>query len=120
MSLGTALAFSIVCLSVIYLRRRQPDMARPFRVPGGVPTAIAGIVCCMALAGFNLWPMIQKAMHGDPLPLTILLSYCAAGAFIYLAYGLWHSNLAKGVDLADTGPGPNEALAPGHGDPLNR
>ncbi len=119
-SLGTALAFSIVCLSVIYLRVRSPELARPFRVPGGVTTAVLGIISCLALAGFNLWPMIQKAMHGDPLPLTILLTYCAIGALIYVAYGLWHSKLAKGVDILDVGPGPNEALAPGHGDPLNR
>ena len=93
---------------------------RPFRVPGGIATAIAGIFCCMALAGFNLWPMIEKAMHGDPLPLEILVSYSVVGAVVYLAYGLWNSKLAKGIDLLDTGPGPEEAFAPGHGDPLNR
>ena len=119
-SLGTALAFAIVCLSVIYLRIKHPEMERPFRVPGGIVTAVLGIVFCLALTSFNLWPMVEKAMHHDPLPLTILSTYCLVGAVIYGAYGVWHSKLAKGVDILDTGPGPNEAFAPGHGDALNR
>ena len=119
-SLGTALAFCIVCLSVIYLRRRHPDLERPFRVPGGIATAVAGIVACMALAAFNILPMIQKAVGGDPLPLSILVVYCIVGAIIYAAYGYRHSKLAQGIDILDTGPGPNEAFAPGHGDTLNR
>ena len=119
-SLGTALAFSIVCLSVIYLRRRHPDMPRPFRVPGGIVTAVLGIISCLALAVFNLLPMVQKAMRGDPLPLSIIVGYCLVGAAIYGGYGYRNSRLAKGLDVLDIGPGPNEAVAPGHGDPLNR
>ncbi|MGC1304722.1 MAG: amino acid permease [Caulobacteraceae bacterium] len=119
-SLGTALAFAIVCLSVIYLRRRHPELNRPFRVPGGEVTAILGIISCLALAVFNLYPMVQKALIGDPLPLTILVTYCVIGAVIYVGYGYRNSKLAKGIDILDTGPGPAEAFAPGHGDPLNR
>ena len=64
--------------------------------------------------------MIQKAVSGDPLPLSILLVYCIVGALIYAGYGYRNSKLAKGIDILDTGPGVNEAFAPGHGDPLNR
>ncbi|WP_158915057.1 amino acid permease [Caulobacter sp. S45] len=119
-SLGTALAFAIVCLSVIYLRKKHPELNRPFRAPGGVTTAVLGIISCMALAVFNLLPMVQKALSGDPLPLTILVVYCLIGAAIYIGYGYGNSKLAKGIDILDTGPGPEEAFAPGHGDPLNR
>ncbi|MFZ5670489.1 MAG: amino acid permease [Pseudomonadota bacterium] len=34
-SLGTATAFGIVCLSVMFLRTSKPEMERPFRVPLG-------------------------------------------------------------------------------------
>lgn len=114
-SFGTASAFSIVCLSVIFLRIKHPDLPRPFRVPGGIATAVCGILACAALAGFNLFPMIQKAQAHDPIPLRILMGYAVLGAVIYLFYGLWNSRLAKGLDiLEDTAlPSPAEALARG-------
>ena len=118
--LGTLLAFILVCGSVIYLRRRHPELERPFRVPGGVATAVAGIVACLVLAAFNILAMIQKAIGGDPLPLSILVVYCLVGAVIYAAYGYRHSKLARGIDILDTGPGANQSFAPGHGDALNR
>jgi basic amino acid/polyamine antiporter, APA family len=34
-SLGTACAFGIVCLSTMHLRTTRPDLHRPFHVPGG-------------------------------------------------------------------------------------
>jgi APA family basic amino acid/polyamine antiporter len=114
-SLGTAVAFSIVCLSVIFLRIKHPEMERPFRVPGGVWTAGAGIVACLSLAGFNFWPMIEHALNGNTLPLTILGIYAIVGAIIYAAYGFWHSKLAKGIDITEetTMSTPAEALGSG-------
>lgn len=114
-SLGTAVAFSIVCLSVIFLRIKHPEMERPFKVPGGIVTASLGIVACLALAGFNFWPMIQHAMDGNTLPLTILGVYALVGAVIYIAYGFAHSKLAKGIDITEdaTMSSPAEAMGTG-------
>lgn len=116
-SLGTATAFAIVCFSVIMLRIKHPEMERPFRVPGGIFTAVAGIAACLFLASQNLIPMFQHAAEDNPLPLMLLGGYAALGAVIYTIYGFWHSRLAKGLDVLDD-PAlstPEQALA-GHVD----
>jgi len=114
-SLGTASAFAIVCLSVIMLRLRHPEMERPFRVPGGIFTAVLGIISCLALAALNFIPMVQHAMNDNPLPLTILGAYAAVGAVIYIIYGFWNSKLARGIDTTEdtTLASPAEALGTG-------
>lgn len=78
-SLGTALAFSIVALSVMWLRSTQPELPRPFRVP------FDGTRIGRAWMG--------KAMHGNAIPAFLLGGYCAAGALLYLGYGRRHSKL---------------------------
>ena len=110
-SFGTAVAFSIVCLSVIYLRVKHPDLPRPFRVPGGIFTAVLGIAACMYLAWKNFQPMLEQAFPTpaqlaagaipDPLTLQLLGGYAAIGAVIYAVYGFWHSKLAKGIDITE-------------------
>ena len=99
-SLGTAVAFSIVCVSVISMRKTHPDMPRPFKVPGGVVTAWIGIFLCLSLAGFNFYPMYQSAMKGDLLPISILGGYVLVGVLIYTFYGAWNSKLSKGIDVS--------------------
>lgn len=100
-SLGTATAFAIVCFSVIMLRIKHPEMERPFKVPGGIATAVAGILACLFLASQNLIPMFQHAAEDNPLPLMLLGGYAVLGAIIYAAYGYWHSKLAKGIDITE-------------------
>lgn len=114
-SFGTALAFAIVCLSVISLRLTHPNMPRPFRVPGGIVTAVAGILACLFLAWNNFAPMLEAAARNDPLTLYLLGGYCAIGAVVYIIYGFWHSKLAKGIDIVDEGDLPTPAEAMGHG-----
>ncbi len=114
-SLGTASAFAIVCLSVIMLRIRYPDMERPFKVPGGIFTAVLGILACAALAGLNFIPMVQHALNDNPLPLTILGIYAVVGAVVYIAYGYWNSKLAKGIDITEETTITSPAAAFGEG-----
>jgi basic amino acid/polyamine antiporter, APA family len=48
-SIGTLMAFLIVCAGVLVLRRTHPDVERPFRVPHVRIVASAGILSALAL-----------------------------------------------------------------------
>ena len=54
-SVGTLLAFAIICGGVLVLRRREPDWPRPFRLSGGPAIPILGIVTCVLLMAFLPW-----------------------------------------------------------------
>jgi basic amino acid/polyamine antiporter, APA family len=54
-SMGTLLAFAIVCAGVLLLRRTDPDLPRPFRVPLVPWIPLAGAtVCFYLMAGLPL------------------------------------------------------------------
>ena len=114
-SLGTAVAFSIVCLSVIYMRVVHPTMERPFKVPGGAVTAFVGIFLCLFLAYQNFQPMVISALKGDMLPIDILGGYLIVGFLVYVFYGFWNSKLAKGIDVSEEMGLESVADAMGHG-----
>ena len=79
-SIGTLLAFAIVCLGVMVLRRQRPELPRVFRVPGYPWVPLAGILVCVAL------------MAGLPKGTWIrLLIWLASGLLLYFAYGLRNS-----------------------------
>ena len=116
-NLGTASAFAIVCLSVMWLRSTRPDLARPFRVPlggfwvgkawiGYVP--VGGILMCFVMVGPLMLDIVQKVSQGDPLPALILGCYALVGALIYIFYGMGHSKLARGIDSLADDPAPFE------------
>jgi APA family basic amino acid/polyamine antiporter len=48
-SIGTLLAFGIVCIAVIVLRVKAPDMPRPFRVPLSPVLPALGALACLYL-----------------------------------------------------------------------
>ena len=86
-SIGTLLAFVIVCAAVLLLRVREPHLHRPFKAPFIWFVAPAGIGSCLYLMYF--------------LPLTTwlrLLVWLAIGIAIYLLYGRTHSKLARAAD----------------------
>lgn len=86
-SIGTLLAFMVVCLGVIVLRRQQPDLHRPFRVPCYPWTPVLGVASCLAL------------MLSLPRDTWIrLVVWLILGAVLYLAHGRQHSLLRQKVD----------------------
>ena len=74
-SIGTLLAFVIVCAGVIVLRRTRPDLKRPYRTPLVPLVPILGIIVCAtmmySLGAENWWRLIVWLVVG----LAIYFSY---------------------------------------------
>ena len=92
-SIGTLAAFILVCGSVIYLRRSEREMHRPFRVPGVPVVPILGILSCLVL------------MAGLPLDTWLrLVIWMAVGLVVYFFYGRKHSVLRRKEGTAIVAP----------------
>jgi APA family basic amino acid/polyamine antiporter len=75
-SMGTLLAFVLVCIGIVVLRRTQPDVPRPFRTPGMPWVPILGALACLA------------QMVALPLATWIrLVVWLVIGLVIYFGYG---------------------------------
>jgi APA family basic amino acid/polyamine antiporter len=86
-NVGTLAAFSIVCITVVYLRYARPNMKRPFRAPFSPYLPILG-----ALMSLFLVMSLMAKEHTR----NFFLIYLALGLAIYFAYGMRNSKLAKG------------------------
>jgi len=83
-SIGTLMAFIVVCVGVLVLRHVKPELERPFRVPAPYFTCIGGVLFCGAMA--------------LSLPLDTwlrLFAWAVIGFVIYFTYGYKHSALRK-------------------------
>ena len=85
-AIGTLFAFVLVCLGVMILRLRRPELPRAFKVPGGtylVP--ILGAVSSSLL--------IMAATRATLIRLALWLAF---GLVFYFVYGMRNSRLRKG------------------------
>ncbi len=83
-SIGTLLAFVIVCAGVLILRKRRPELHRPFKTPLVPWVPIFGIIISFAL------------MASLPLATWIrLFVWLAIGMAIYFGYGRYHSHVQR-------------------------
>jgi basic amino acid/polyamine antiporter, APA family len=83
-SIGTLLAFVLVCVGVIILRVKRPELERPFKVPLYWLVAPLGVVSC-------LW--VMYSLPGDTW--IRLFVWLAIGFMVYFSYGIKHSRLRK-------------------------
>jgi APA family basic amino acid/polyamine antiporter len=88
-SIGTLMAFVVVCIGVLVLRYTRPDLPRPFKVPAPWFTCVFGVVMCGGMAAFL------------PAPTWVrLLVWSAIGLLIYFTYGYAHSRLRRAGAVA--------------------
>lgn len=81
-SFGTLFAFTMVCIAVWILRKKQPDLKRTFKVPALPVIAISGIL-------INTYLMINLSLDAQMLS----LAWLAIGILVYFIYGKRKSNL---------------------------
>ena len=83
-SIGTLLAFAIVCAGVFVLRFTDPEIKRPFRTPVFWLIAPLGILSC----GYLMYGL-------PPDTWARLVVWLAIGIVIYFAYSCRHSEVQK-------------------------
>jgi APA family basic amino acid/polyamine antiporter len=83
-NIGTLAAFVMVCVGVIVLRIRQPNLHRPFKNPWNPLIPVLGILSCGALMAF--------------LPASTWVRFgwwIVIGVVFYFAYSFKHSKLNR-------------------------
>jgi APA family basic amino acid/polyamine antiporter len=100
-SIGTLLAFVIVSLGVLVLRRRAPGLPRPFRTPWVPVVPIASAVVSLAL---------MASLPGATW--LRLIAWMVIGAVLYVSYGARRSRLAVPPPGPASGPPPGPPLGP--------
>jgi APA family basic amino acid/polyamine antiporter len=81
-SIGTLLAFVIVCGGVMIMRRTNPDLPRPYRTPLVPLVPILGIIVCIAMmASLDIWTWLR------------LVVWLVIGLTVYFTYSRYHSRL---------------------------
>ena len=81
-SIGTLMAFTIVCISIVILRKTQPDLKRPFKTPLVPFIPLAGAAICIVQMLSLPWSTWER-----------LIGWTVIGFVIYFTYGIKHSKL---------------------------
>ena len=83
-NIGILLAFVVVCVAVIVLRYKQPDLPRTFRTPGMPVVPIIGVV-------FSLWLITFL----QPVTWLRFAVWFVLGLLVYFGYSRRHSLLNR-------------------------
>ena len=97
-SIGTLLAFVLVCVGIWILRKSDPNAERPFRTPLVPLVPILGIlVCSLMIISLDRFTQLSA------------LTWMLIGLDVYLLFGLRNSMLSKGEEAHHTFRGRKSA-----------
>jgi APA family basic amino acid/polyamine antiporter len=97
-SVGTLLAFVLVSAGVWVLRKKHPELERPFKTPMVPLVPILAILFSgLLLLSGSVWTLVR------------LVGWLVIGLVIYFTYGRKHSRVQKGLDVSDSRPSPTMA-----------
>jgi APA family basic amino acid/polyamine antiporter len=94
-NMGTLLAFAIVCAGVWILRRRNPDLHRPFKTPFVPLVPILGIVSALYL----IWTL-------PSLTKIVVVGWLVVGLVIYFTYSVKNSKVQQALGEETVGVPP--------------
>ena len=86
-SIGTLMAFSMVAIGIMVMRRTHPNLERPFKIPGYPVTPILTVVACL----YILYGLAAITWVIFAVWISIVLTF-------YFAYGRRHATLNHYVD----------------------
>ena len=89
-SIGTLVAFIVVSVGVIILRRREPDLPRGFRVPGYPVTPVMSILACL---------YILYSLHWYTW--IAFIAWVSVALVFYFTWGRHHSALNRRPDQSE-------------------
>jgi APA family basic amino acid/polyamine antiporter len=91
-SIGTLFAFVLVCIGVIIMRKRNPEIPRAFKAPMVPVLPILGaLICLLMIAGLGIDNWLR------------LIVWLIIGFFIYFGYSVKHSKARKEEAMAAQG-----------------
>jgi APA family basic amino acid/polyamine antiporter len=83
-SIGTLFAFTLVCVGVMILRKKDPNRARPFRTPFVPVVPLLGMIVCGAMI-----------ISLDRQTQITAFAWMIIGLVVFFTYSQAHSNLNK-------------------------
>jgi APA family basic amino acid/polyamine antiporter len=94
-NIGTLLAFVIVCIAIMILRKTDPERSRPFRTPWVPLVPLMGIL-------FNGYMMVRLGW----LNWARLIIWLAVGMIVYFTYSVKHSKVRQALREETVGGTP--------------
>lgn len=94
-SIGTLFAFVLVCIGVIIMRKRNPELPRPFKTPFvPIVPVLGALVCLLMIAGLGIDNWLRLGV------------WLIIGFAIYFGYSVKHSIARKGATVPPQDPKP--------------
>jgi len=90
-SIGTLFAFVVVCVGVMILRKKNPDLVRPFKTPLVPLVPILGILICVAM-------IVSLALSTQ----LAALAWMIIGLVIYFSYSKKNSKIGSLGEILPT------------------
>jgi amino acid transporter len=87
-----SLVFLATCYGVIRLKRKRPELPRPYQMPGGYAPAAAGVLIAAGMFALSLYEPYRRSDRGIPVEWLVFLAWIGLG---FLSWSLTVRNRQK-------------------------